>query len=58
MTIRSTDAGFQSDGDCGTWTRTSGLTETGADDSLQAPFEIDYNWNMHRQRYGRLSGMR
>jgi hypothetical protein len=50
------DVGFQSDGDCGTWTRT--LTLTGSeqvDEGAIALHEIEENRARHRQRYPSLS---
>ncbi len=58
VTIRPGDVGFQSDGDCGTWTRTSSVTGSGAREATQTRFDVEYNRMMNRSRYGRLSGMR
>jgi hypothetical protein len=51
--IRSSDAGFQSDDDCGTWTRVPSLTPVLHDmNRSQSASEMESNWEMHRQKWG------
>ena len=49
--IRSSDAGFHSDEDCGTWTRVSTL-DSALDPPSREPSasEIESNWERHRQK--------
>ena len=52
--IRSSDVGFQSDADCGTWTRVSSISSPSHDESSHqsSPSEIEMNWQSHRSRNG------
>ena len=51
--IRTSDAGFQSDNDCGTWTRVSSLTPALHDmNRRQSFYEIESNWEMHHRKNG------
>lgn len=52
VTIRSSDVGFHTDEDCGTWTREgAGLDElTRSNENL--PHEIERNWRLRRQKFG------
>lgn len=53
VSIASSDAGFNTDGDCGTWTRIDSV-ETARDDEMgtgnQSPTEIENNWHANRQQ--------
>jgi hypothetical protein len=49
VTIRSTDTGFSTDGDCGTWTRISGIVAEGAD---EASGDIEASWAKNREKKG------
>ena len=50
--IRASDAGFQSDDDCGTWTRVSSLTPSLLDMAEPSPSQIESNWEMNRRKKG------
>lgn len=52
--IRSGDAGFNTDEDCGSWTRVSGLTEDEGNVIIEAtsPAEIEQNHTLNRRKYG------
>lgn len=53
--LRSSDAGFSSDGDCGTWTRISSLAQQSAIESgTTDPLAIERNRGAHRMRYSEL----
>ena len=54
VSIRSTDAGFSTNEECGPWTRTTDLMPEGAV-TLDAASNIEYNWLRHRQRDPRLT---
>ena len=49
--IRASDAGFHSDGDCGTWTRVSSLSSTlDVLDPQSVNSQIEVNWELHRRK--------
>lgn len=54
VSIRSSDAGFRTDDDCGDWTRTGGLLPESAV-TLDQVGEIEFNWLRNRQRDPRLT---
>jgi hypothetical protein len=50
VTIAATDAGFSSDGNCGTWTRTSAVTSaSAAHDIPQSLADIEWQWTLYEQ---------
>jgi hypothetical protein len=51
--IRSGDAGFDADADCGTWTKTSGLSTESITARPKTRSEIDANRRRHRAQVGR-----
>jgi hypothetical protein len=51
--IRSGDAGFDANADCGTWTKTSGLSTERVDAGPKTRSEIDANRRRHRADVGR-----
>ena len=49
--IRASDVGFQSDEDCGTWTRVSSLApQSNESERQQDSSEIQMNWERHRRK--------
>jgi carboxypeptidase family protein len=50
--IRSSDAGFHADPDCGAWSRVSGVVATSSTDDAPSTAEIERFWRMNRQRRG------
>lgn len=53
VTIHAGDAGFSSDGDCGTWSLAAGGVERLSDDELeQSQASIKRAWEKHRARRG------
>jgi hypothetical protein len=50
--IRSSDAGFDADADCGTWTKTSGVSTASVGARPKTRSEIDANRRRHRQQIG------
>jgi len=57
VTIKSTDVGFQTDEDCETWTRNSGLMVIPSTTPIQSRIEIEENLSRHR-REGGVQGLR
>jgi hypothetical protein len=51
--IRSGDAGFDANADCGAWTKTSGLSTERVDAGPKTRSEIDANRRRHRAEVGR-----
>lgn len=48
--IRSSDAGFHNDEDCGTWTRISSLTDSPTEERQESiPSQIEANWQRRRR---------
>lgn len=54
VTVRSSDVGFQNDGDCGTWNRTFAIEDGGWRDSqpTQSDADIAQEWNAYQQKNG------
>jgi hypothetical protein len=50
VTILSSDVGFQTDGDCGTWTRISDERLSAADRALKAPADLELTWRANYQQ--------
>ena len=52
VTIAPGDVGFSNDGDCGTWTRTSGanIEAPSASNRLQSRGDVEHHWNRYRQK--------
>ena len=55
VSIRSSDAGFRTDDDCGPWTRSSNVQPESAGPLLDPTSQIEYNWLLNRQRNPRLT---
>lgn len=51
--VRSTDAGFLNDGDCGTWTRSSSLVDDTVPSGTSDPIAMTNNRERHRAKTGR-----
>jgi hypothetical protein len=52
VSVSGVDTGFHSDGDCGTWTRASNLSDTAPSPEGESLAEIEANRDASRQRHG------
>jgi hypothetical protein len=57
VTINASDAGFHTDQECGTWTRTPGVRDSEFD-STPGALHIERNWQLHREYRERELGPR